>query len=63
MKTVKYYAILKYKIRINYIEQRKQKQTETAFIVFLQRKQQSKTCYTLKSNNVQHSQTLILYNK
>jgi hypothetical protein len=66
MKIVKYYAISE--IEDSYQLHRTMKtktnwNSSTTFIVFLQRKQQATTCYTLKSNNVQHSQTLILYNQ
>ena len=66
MKIVKYYAISEIEDSYQLHRTTKTKtnwNSSTTFIVFLQRKQQSTTCYTLKSNNVQHSQTLILYNQ
>jgi hypothetical protein len=63
MKNGKYYAISEIEDSYQLHRTTKTKtnwNSSTTFIVFLQRKQQSKTCY---SNNVQNSQTLTLYNK
>jgi len=58
MKIVKYYAI--YEIEDSYQLHGRMKtktnwNSSTTFIVFLQRKQHSTTCYTLKSNNVHNN--------
>ena len=66
MKIVKYYAIseIEDSNQLHRTTKTKTKwNSSTTYIVSLQRKQHSATWYTFKSNNVQHSQTLILYNK